>query len=156
PIPRLREVYVGDRPARRLADPTGGGPLAPGALGGPVLPLDGDPREALADWLTRPDNPYFARSFVNRVWAVYFGAGLVDPRATFSVATPASNEALLDALAADFVAHGYDIRHLERTILRSRAYGRSSTPTEDNLEDRGNFARAVPRRPMAEVLVDAL
>jgi hypothetical protein len=156
PIPRLREVYVADRPARRLADPIGGGPLAPRALGGPEISLDGDPREALMDWLTGPDNPYFARSFANRVWAAYFGVGLVDPVDNFSVANPASNEALLDALAADFVAHGYDIRHLERTILRSRAYGRSTAPTDGNLEDRGTFARAVPRRPMAEVLVDAL
>lgn len=156
PIPRLREVYVADRPARLLADPATGRPVAPKALGGPPIPIEGDPREGLVAWLTRADNPYFARGFVNRAWAAYFGEGLVDPVDGFSVANPPSNERLLDALAADFVAHGHDIRHLERTILASRAYQRSSRPTEVNLEDRGNFARAVPRKMMAEVLVDAL
>jgi hypothetical protein len=156
PIPRLREVYVADRPARRLTDPMTGQPLDPKALGGPTIPIDGDPRSRLVAWLTQADNPYFARAFANRVWAVYFGVGLVDPVDGFSVANPPSNERLLDALAADFVAHGYDIRHLERTVLRSRAYQRSATPTDGNLDDRGNFARAIPRKLMAEVLVDAL
>ena len=156
PIPRIREVYVAARPSRRLADPDTGRPLAPRALGGPELPRGGDPRERLFDWLVRPDNPYFARSFVNRVWAVYFGAGLVDPVDGFSVTNPPSNARLLDALAADFVAHGYDIRRLERTVLNSRAYRRSSRPVAGNLDDRGHFARSVPRPLMAEVLVDAL
>jgi Protein of unknown function (DUF1553) len=156
PIPRLSETYLSDRPSRRLADPATGRPLAPRALGGPELPALGDPRKALFDWLTRPDNPYFARSFVNRVWAAYFGVELVDPVDGFSVANPPSNARLLDVLAADFVTHGYDIRRLERKVLTSRAYQRSSQPDEGNLGDRGNFARAEPRPMMAEVLVDAL
>jgi hypothetical protein len=156
PTPRVREVYIADGPARSLPDPTTGRPLPPRALGGPALPDDSDPRERLFAWMIRPENPYFARSFVNRVWAAYFGIGLVDPVDNFSVANPPSNGRLLDALAADFVAHGYDIRRLERTILLSRAYQRSSTPEAGNLDDRGNFARAVPRLLMAEVLVDAL
>ena len=156
PIPRLREVYLSPRSSRRLADPDTGRPLAPRALGGPELPDDGDPRERLFAWLAAPDNPYFARSFVNRVWAVYFGAGLVDPVDGFSVTNPPSNPRLLDALAADFVAHGYDIRRLERMVLNSRAYQRSSQPVAGNLDDRGNFARSMPRPLMAEVLVDAL
>ena len=156
PIPRLREVYLSPRSSRRLADPDTGRPLAPRALGGPELPDDGDLRERLFGWLTAPDNPYFARSFVNRVWAVYFGAGLVDPVDGFSVTNPPSNPRLLDALAADFVAHGYDIRRLERLILNSRAYRRSSQPVAGNLDDRGNFARSMPRPLMAEVLVDAI
>ena len=156
PIPRLSETYLSERPSRRLADPATGRPLAPRALGGPELPASGDPRKALFAWLTQPDNPYFARSFVNRVWAAYFGVGLVDPVDGFSVANPPSNARLLDALAADFVTHGYDIRRLERKVLTSRAYQRSSEPDEGNLDDRGNFARAEPRPMMAEVLVDAL
>jgi hypothetical protein len=156
PIPRLREVYLLPRSSRRLANPDTGRPLAPRALGGPELPDDGDPRERLFDWLAAPDNPYFARSFVNRVWAVYFGAGLVEPVDGFSVTNPPSNPRLLDALAADFVAHGYDIRRLERRILNSRAYQRSSQPVAGNLDDRGNFARSMPRPLMAEVLVDAI
>jgi hypothetical protein len=156
PIPRLREVFIAQRPFRRLADPDTGRPLAPRALGGPDLPDGADPREQLFDWLVAQDNPYFARSFVNRVWAVYFGVGLVDPVDGFSVANPPSNPRLLDALAADFVDHGYDIRRLERMVLNSRAYQRSSQPVAGNLDNRGNFARAMPRPLMAEVLVDAL
>ncbi|WP_435021796.1 DUF1549 and DUF1553 domain-containing protein [Tundrisphaera sp. TA3] len=156
PIPRIREVFVARQPSRRLADPSSGRPTAPRALGGLDLPEDGDPRESLADWLARPDNPFFARSFVNRVWAAYFGAGLVDPVDGFSVANPPSNPRLLDALAADFVAHGFDIRRLERLILASRAYQRSSAPAAGNLDHGGDFARSVPRPLMAEVLVDAI
>jgi hypothetical protein len=156
PIPRLREVYLSPRSSRRLAEPDTGRPLAPRALGGPELPDDGDPRERLFGWLTAPDNPYFARSFVNRVWAVYFGAGLVEPVDGFSVTNPPSNPRLLDALAADFVARGYDIRRLERLILNSRTYQRASRPVAGNLDDRGNFARSMPRPLMAEVLVDAI
>src|SRR5262249_11807417 len=94
PVPRLREVYVGDQPPRRLGHPETGRPLPPKALGGPELDYDGDARERLFAWLVRPDNPYFARSFVNRVWAAYFGAGLVEPVDNFSVANPPTNERL--------------------------------------------------------------
>lgn len=156
PIPRLREVFVARRPARRLADPGTGRPLAPRALGGPELAGDGDPRERLFDWLATPGNPYFARSVANRVWAAYFGAGLVDPVDDFSAANPPSTPRLLDALAGDFAAHGYDVRRLERAVLSSRAYQRSSAPAAGNLDDRGNFARSIPRPLMAEVLVDSL
>ncbi len=156
PIPRLSETFLSERPARRLADPATGRPLAPRALGGPELAARGDPRQALFAWLTQPDTPYFARSFVNRVWAAYFGAGLVEPVDGFSIANPPSNSRLLDALAADFVSNGYDIRRLERQVLTSRAYQRSSEPEDGNLDGHGNFARAEPRLMMAEVLVDAL
>ena len=156
PIPRLQEVFAADRPVRRLADPETGRPIAPRALGGPAIAIEGDPRQALVAWLTKPENPYFARSFVNRVWAAYFGAGLVDPVDGFSVANPPTNEKLLDALASDFASHGYDVRRLERLILMSRAYGRSSQATAGNHDSRGNFARSEPRMMMAEVLVDAL
>jgi hypothetical protein len=156
PIPRIREVFVSDRPSRRLADPDTGRPLVPRALGGPVLPEGRDPRERFFDWLVTPDNPYFARSFVNRVWAVYFGAGVVDPVDSVSGTNPPSNSRLLDALASDFVARGHDIRRLEQMVLNSRAYQRSPNPVAGNLDDRRNFARSVPRPMMAEVLVDAL
>jgi hypothetical protein len=156
PIPRLRETYVSERPSRRLADPATGRPIAPKALGGPELTRSADLRQRLFAWLTQPDNPYFAPSFVNRVWAAYFGTGLVDPVDGFSVAYPPSNARLLEALAAHFVARGFDIRDLERWILNSHAYQRSSGPTAGNLADRGNFGRAEPRTMMAEVLVDAL
>ena len=154
PLPRLREVYLADRP-RRLPHPETAGPLNPRALGGPELP-GADPRVALADWMTRPDNPYFARAFVNRVWAHYFGAGLIDPVDDLSAANPASNEPLLAALAAEFVASGYDIRRLERMVLTSRTYQLSSAPNDTNRRDRTNFARSYPRPLMAEAVLDVL
>jgi hypothetical protein len=156
PIPRIREVFTASAPSRRLSDPATGRPLPPRALGGPEFPAAEDPRRAFADWLLSPDNPFFARGFVNRVWAAYFGTGLVDPVDGFSVANPPSNARLLDALAADFAAHGFDVRRLERLVLNSRAYQRSSEPNACNRDDRSGLARAAPRVLMAEVVVDAL
>jgi hypothetical protein len=156
PLPRLREVYASNEPLRRLRDPQTGGPLPARALGGPEIPLEGDARARLCDWLCAADNPYFARVFVNRVWAHYFGTGLVMPVDSFSAANPPSNEPLLDALAEEFRGRHFDIRHLERMILTSRTYQLSSRPNASNAEDRGNFARAYPRRLMAEVVVDVL
>jgi hypothetical protein len=156
PVPRLREVYVSNQSLRRLSHPETNGSLKPMALGGPEIDLDRDARAQLFAWLVRPDNPFFARSLVNRVWAKYFGTGLVEPVDNFSVANPPSNERLLDALARDFVAHGYDLRHLERTILNSRTYQLSALPNATNADDRHNFSRAAVRRLPAEVVVDVL
>src|SRR5262249_33286030 len=107
-------------------------------------------------WLVRPDNPFFARAFVNRVWAHYLGVGLVEPVDNFSVANPPSNERLLDALAKDFVEHGYDVRRLERRILASRTYQLSCTPNRTNARDRTNYSRALARPMLAEVVLDVL
>jgi WD40 repeat protein/mono/diheme cytochrome c family protein len=128
-------------------------------------PLDGealnistnvDPRQEFAAWLTNPKNPFFAKAAVNRVWASFFGRGFVQPVDDFRVSNPASNEPLLDALAADFVKHGYDFKHLIRTILSSRLYQLSAMPNEFNLTDTKNFARSYRRRLPAEVLFDAV
>ncbi len=156
-IPQLREVFVSNAGLRSL--PSLNNPrerLKPRALGGPEIELQGDARETLWRWLVQPDNPYFARSFVNRLWGHYFGIGLVEPVDDFSVANPPSNEKLLDALAQDFIASKYDIRKLERTILLSRTYQLSAVPNSNNVQDRNNFARAYVRRMMAEVTVDVL
>jgi hypothetical protein len=151
-----REVYVSDRRVRALPHPDGRNILHPRPLGGPELPESSDNRRAFADWLTQPDNPYFARSFVNRVWAHYFGVGLVDPVDDFSAANPPSNERLLDALAEEFVASGFDIRALERAVLNSRTYQLTSTPNASNRRDRTNYSHAYARPMMAEVVLDAL
>jgi hypothetical protein len=156
PIPRLREIYIGAQPSRRLLHPETHGELKAKALGGPEISYDGDAREKLAQWLIKPDNPFFARAFVNRVWQLYFGRGLVEPVDNFSVANPPSNERLLEALARDFVDHRYDLRRLERAILMSRTYQLSSTPNESNARDRTNYSHATVRRLMAEVVVDVL
>jgi hypothetical protein len=155
-IPRLREVYFDNLPLRRLPSPESRGELKAKALGGPEINYEGDAREKLFAWLVQSDNPFFARAFVNRIWQIYFGTGLVEPVDNFSVANPPSNERLLDALARDFVDHNYDIRRLERTILSSRTYQLSSTPNASNAKDRANYSHALVRRLMAEVVVDVL
>jgi hypothetical protein len=133
-------------------------PLPAKALGGPVIAIEQgrDARVALFDWLRSPDNPYFARSFVNRVWGHYLGVGLVDPVDNFSQANPPTNESLLDALARDFIDHQFDMRHLERTILNARAYQLDSAMNETNQLDRTNYSHSYLRPLMAEAVVDVL
>lgn len=165
-INQVREVYLSAAPkvkgkaarnVKVLKHPDTDQPLPAKALGGPEVATDeGDARGELWKWMRSPDNPFFARSFVNRVWAHYFGIGLVDPVDDFSVANPPSNARLLDALAKDFVASGYDIRALERRVLQSRTYQLSSRPNATNADDTNNFARAYIRPMMAEVVVDVL
>jgi hypothetical protein len=146
PLPGLREVYFADRP-RAVQDPPAK------ALGGPEL-AGRDPRVALVDWLNEPQNPFFARNLVNRVWAQHFGRGLVEPLDGLSTANTAAHAGLLDELAADFVEHGYDIRRLERLILNSTTWQLSSEPNDVNRADRGSFARAYVRMPPAETVID--
>ncbi len=117
---------------------------------------EADPRDALAAWMTSPDNPYFARVIANRVWAELMGRGIVDPVDDLRATNPPSNGPLLDALADDFRRHGYDLKHLIRTILVSNVYGLSSTPNERNVTDGRNFSRRYRRRLRAEVLLDAV
>jgi hypothetical protein len=113
-------------------------------------------RVALAGWLTAPENPFFARSFANRVWAHYFGVGLVNPVDDFSQANPPTNPRLLDLLAQEFVASGFNVRQLEKQILMSRTYQLSSQPNDSNVFDKNNFAHSYVRPLMAEQVVDVL
>lgn len=117
---------------------------------------ESDPRRRLADWLAAAENPFVARSLVNRVWAQMMGRGLVEPIDDMRDTNPATNEPLLDALARDFVEHGYDIRRLIRTIATSQTYGLSSQPNSDNVRDTQNYSRAYRKRLSAEVLLDAV
>jgi len=121
-----------------------------------TLTPDDDPREALVDWMTARDNPYFARALVNRYWKHFFGRGLVDPEDDMRLTNPATNPALLDALSAHFVEHGYDMKDLIRVICRSTTYQLSSEPNEFNAADRQSFSRFYPRRLPAEVALDAI
>jgi hypothetical protein len=109
----------------------------------------------LAQWLTTPDNELFVKSQVNFVWYHLLGRGLVEPIDDFRVTNPATNPALLDALAREFAATSFDLRQLVRTIMNSRVYQLSSEPNETNRDDEGNFARAIVRRLPAETLIDA-
>jgi hypothetical protein len=141
-----------------LLQPKTGRPQPPAPLDGAALPMDdaADRREPLAAWLTAPDNPYFTRAIVNRVWANFFGLGLVEPVDDLRSTNPASNEKLLAALSAFTIEHGYDLKALMRLILLSETYARSSMPLPENKDDRRWFARAYPKRLMAEVLSDAI
>ena len=115
-----------------------------------------DPRAVLADWMTNPKNPHFAHAIVNRVWSSFMGRGIVDPVDDFRASNPPTNPALLDWLAADFVQHGYDLKHLMRTIMRSQIYRLSSLPNETNAADLKNYSRSYRRRLPAETLLDAV
>ncbi len=120
------------------------------------IAADVDPRELLVDWLTEPSNPFFAKAMANRVWAEVMGQGLVDPVDDLRATNPASNEPLLDYLADDFREHGYDIKHLIRTMMTSRVFELSSIPGERNLSDQRNHSRYYRERLRAEVLLDAV
>jgi hypothetical protein len=151
-----RVVYLKD--AGEQTHPRKGGVVSPHPLDGPNLTDPFDRRVKLAEWLTARDNPFFARNLVNRFWGYYMGRGLVEPLDDQRATNPASNPELLDALAADFVAHKYDLKHLLRTIMNSRAYQLSSRVTSGNKADGLNvhYARFAVRRLTAEQLADAL
>ncbi|WZO96358.1 DUF1549 and DUF1553 domain-containing protein [Isosphaeraceae bacterium EP7] len=134
-----------DLPAKPLGSPAWADPSA-----------TRDPRQDLAEWMGRSDNPFFARALVNRYWKHFLGRGLVEPEDDMRATNPATNPELLDALADDFVAHGFDLKRLVRLIATSRAYDRSSMPIPQNEGDRQNFARFYPRRLPAEILLDAV
>jgi hypothetical protein len=154
----INEVFHQESPRKVYADPRTGQALKPKALGGPELPADKDqdPRVALAKWLTAPDNPFFARAMVNRLWAHYFGRGLVEPSDALAAANPPSHPALLDDLARRFAADSYDLKALHRMLLTSHAYQRSRRANETNRSDRRNFSHALVRRLGAEQVIDAV
>lgn len=118
--------------------------------------VEQDPRLAVMKWMRRPDNPFFAKAIVNRVWAHYLGRGIIDPPDNLSAFNPATHPELLQELATGFVAHKYDLRWLHRTITLSRTYQQSSTPATGSEADRTHYAFFPLRRLPAEVFLDAL
>jgi hypothetical protein len=130
----------------------------PRPLGGEELDIaaEEDPRHKLVDWMVAQDNPYFAKALVNRYWAHFFNRGIVELPDDMRVSNPPSNAPLLDALAKDFRAHKFDLKHLIRTICTSKTYQLSSLPNAYNQKDKQNFARFYPKRLSAEVLFDAI
>lgn len=146
-----REVYIAE--PKNAKD----GTLAK-VLGGDMVNLQqyADPRQPLAQWLLSENNPYFARAFVNRIWAHYFNVGIVQPPDDMNLANPPSNKPLLEYLERGFIESGYDMRWLHRTITRSRTYQLTWRPTETNRKDLKNFSHAIVRRLPAEVAVDAM
>jgi hypothetical protein len=151
-----RETIVTVRATGEVAHPRTRKRMQPTPLGGEAVDHDLDRRLPLADWLTSSDNEFFARSVVNRYMRYLLGTGLVEPVDDMRSTNPPSNTALLDALAADFVASNYDLKHLVRTIMTSRLYGLSSTPTPENVADSRYYSHFFVKRLSAEVLLDAL
>ncbi|HBN75325.1 MAG TPA: S-layer protein [Planctomycetaceae bacterium] len=152
----IRTLYVtefGD-----LVQPRTGKPQPPTPLDAVSLEMDdpSDRRIELAEWLTAPENPYFARSITNRIWARYFGVGLVEMVDDMRATNPASNEELLQAAADYLVEQKFDLKSLMRMILQSNAYQRSSEPLPGNRDEQRFYSRYYPRRMMAEVLHDAI
>jgi Protein of unknown function (DUF1549)/Protein of unknown function (DUF1553) len=150
------ELIYEDRTGE-VSNPRTGQVVPPRPLGGAATPAGmGNRRQALADWITRPDNAFFPRSMVDRIWFHVMGRGIVDPVDDFRDSNPSANDELLDALAKDFVAHGYDVRHLLRTILNSRTYQLSARTNEWNQDDNRYFSHATTRLLSAEQLLDAI
>ena len=151
-----RVLYVDFK--RQFQNPDNKRVYWPKALDGPVIAATNevDRRELLADWITSPANPFFARAIVNRMWRNFMGRGLVEPVDDFRITNPATNEPLLDALAKDFVDHGYDLHQLIRRITASRAYQLSSKPNGANRDDKMAYSRHYSRRLTAEQLLDSV
>jgi hypothetical protein len=132
--------------------------LKPAGLGEPPLDIapDDDPRLALADWMSKKDNPFFAKSLVNRYWKHFFKRGLIEPEDDLRDTNPPTNPELLDALAKHFLDSNYDLKSLVRVIAQSHAYQLSAMPNEHNAVDRQAYSHYYPKRMTAEVLLDGI
>ncbi|MCI0359928.1 MAG: DUF1553 domain-containing protein [Planctomycetaceae bacterium] len=152
----LRVVYSDTQ--GELIQPSRGTPQPPAPLDGVPLAFEAtaDRRLTVAQWLASPENPYFTRAIVNRVWANFFGVGLVEAVDDLRATNPASNEELLAAASTFLVESKYDLKELMRTILRSEAYQRASTPLPENQADERFYSRYYVKRLKAEVLLDAI
>lgn len=151
------EVVYSER-SGEVVQPRTGKTMPPKFMGGPVADVapGRDRREVLADWLASGGNPFFAKSVVNRVWFHLTGRGIVDPVDDFRDSNPSANDALLDALAKDFVEHNFDVKHLIRTIMASRTYQLSAQTNDFNVDDTKYFSHAVTKSLSAEQLLDAI
>lgn len=150
----LRVVYSDSQ--GELLQPSRGAPQQPRPLDGQAVEFSNtaDRRIKLAEWLVSPENPYFSRSIVNRVWANYFGVGLVEKVDDLRASNPASNEVLLSRGADYLKEHRFDLRQLMRAILQSSTYQRSSESLPGNAADDRFYSRYYPKRLKAEVLLD--
>ena len=151
------EIVYDQRQDFDMKHPKDGRVMAPKFIvGAATAPVDATRRLAYSEWLTSKDNPFFAKSTVNRVWSYFFGRGIIDPVDDIRASNPPTNPALLDALTKDFVEHNFDLRYLMRTIADSRAYQSSVSTNEWNAADGDNFSHFIPRRLTAEELMDAV
>ena len=121
-----------------------------------VIGAQEDPRSHFADWMTNPDNPFFAKALANRYWKHFMGRGLVEPEDDLRVTNPPSNPELLAGLADSFTDSGYDIKALIRLIVTSRCYQSDSDAMPENIGDKRSYSRFYPKRLQAEVLLDSI
>jgi len=154
------EIVFDQRADYEMKHPKDGRAVKPefliASIGAPPIPDDQRRRDALAQWLVSKENPFFAKAIANRVWSYFFGKGIIDPVDDIRASNPPSNPALLEALTKDVVDHNFDLQHLMRVIVNSRAYQTSIATNEWNATDRDNFSHAFPRRLAAEQLMDAV
>ncbi|MEX2185389.1 MAG: DUF1549 and DUF1553 domain-containing protein [Pirellulales bacterium] len=151
-------VKIVDRTGKDLTHPRTGQIVPTAALGSPPVDFSqhDDRRRVFANWATSVENPYFARTIVNRLWAHYFGRGLVEPVDDLRATNPATNEPLMDALVEHLVAVRFDIKQFTKTLLDSQLYQLASGPTESNRLDEQNYSHAAWKPLPAEVLLDAI
>ena len=142
-----------DLPHPRTAEP-----IAARALGAAATDVSklSDRRVALADWLTQPDNDFFAKAIANRIWAHYLGRGLVEPVDDIRETNPATNEPLMKALSQHMVDVKFDMQAFTRTLLKSRVYQLGSASNDSNRDDQQNFSHAAYKAIPAEALLDAI
>jgi hypothetical protein len=152
-----RETVVFNSGSGEVRHPVGNRVMQPKFLGGESPDVAGkDRRAVLAQWLTAPENPYFATNVANRVWAHFFGRGIVEPVDDVRISNPPSNPELLQSLGQKLVEYKFDFRQLVRDICNSHAYQRSMVRNDSNSFDERNFAHANVRRVPAEQLLDCL
>lgn len=121
-----------------------------------LAPSDASRRNQLAKWVTSKENPYFAKSYVNRLWSYLLGVGLIEPVDDIRAGNPPTNPALLDALTKDFIDSGFNIQKVVKTICESRTYQHALETNSWNADDEINYSHALARRLPAEVLFDAI
>lgn len=156
PLPLVEVIY--DQPTGDVKH------IRTGAVAPPKFPYavaglkadDASRREQLAHWIATKENPYFAKSYVNRIWSYLLGPGIIEPIDDIRAGNPPSNPALLDRLAKDFVDGGFNVREVFRTICKSRVYQHSLSTNKWNQDDEVNYSHAVARRLPAETLFDAV
>ena len=153
-----KEEIVYFDPTATFNYPDSDTPVVPKPFGGDPIELGqfDDPRVAFADWLTAPENPWFARAMVNRIWHHLLGRGLIHEVDDIRPENPPWSEELMRFLEQQFVDSGYDVRHLYRIILNSTLYQSSSEPVDAQKDSEATFVHYRVRRMDAEVLVDAL
>ena len=152
-----RQLLIFNSGGGDVKHPIGGTVVQPKFLGGPTPDVSGkDRRVVLADWITSTDNPYFATSISNRIWAHFTGVGIVNPVDDFRASNPPSNPELLDELAKRLVEYKFDTKRLVRDICNSMTYQRSCSPNEENQQDERNYSHASVRRIPSESMLDCI